>query len=513
MPQARTKPPARDRPPIAPAELATSELVEQAFNRASGAPLVRGNAIRLLKDASANFPAWFGAIRAAKRSVYFENYIIENDDVGRELAAALSERARAGVTVRLVHDWLGSWAWGSRSYWRGLRQAGVDVRGFNPPRLDSPLGWLTRDHRKTIAIDGEVAFVTGLCASQRWLGDPGRGTPPWRDTGVEIRGPAVAYVERAFAEVWAMTGPPLPDGELSDPASLQMIGDVPVRVVAGAPKKAGLFRLDQLIASAARRTLWLTDAYFVGFAPYVQALCAAALDSVDVRLLVPSASDLPLVAAFSRAGYRPLLEAGVRVFEWNGSMLHAKTAVADGRWARVGSSNLNIASFVSNYEIDVALEHEGIAREMEAMYLADLDNTTEIVINPNRRVVPDRKSGSRGEPEKKGPRGASGRAIGAVRFAHAVGNVVARRRALGFAQSSLMAAFGGALLALTAITVLWPRIVSTPFAVLTAWLGAALIVNAIRERLRRPPSKRKRKRARTSSGERAVKLDPPTPQP
>jgi cardiolipin synthase len=102
--------------------------------------------------------------------------------------------------------------------------------------------------------------------------------------------------------------------------------------------------------------LWLTDAYFVGFAPYVQALCSAAQDAVDVRLLVPSTSDIMLIAAFSRAGYRPLLEAGVRIFEWNGSMLHAKTAVADGRWARVGSSNLNPASFVSNYEIDVAME-------------------------------------------------------------------------------------------------------------------------------------------------------------
>ena len=117
-------------------------------------------------------------------------------------------------------------------------------------------------------------------------------------------------------------------------------GDMTVRVLAAEPNLAALYRLDQLIAAMARSTLWLTDAYFVGVTPYVQALRAAALDGVDVRLLVPGASDLPFLSPLSRAGYRPLLEAGVRVFEWNGSMLHAKTAVADGKWARVGSTNL-----------------------------------------------------------------------------------------------------------------------------------------------------------------------------
>src|SRR3569623_986013 len=342
-------PPPDAPPPPAPAELATSALVEQAFNRATGAPLVKGNTCRLLKDAGENYPAWFAALRGAKKSIFFENYIIENDEIGHELAEVLSERARAGVKVRLMKDYLGSWNPRARGFWRGLRHAGVEIRSFNPPRLDSPLGWLTRDHRKTIAIDGELAFVSGLCISKKWAGDAKRGAPPWRDTGVELRGPAVAYVARAFADVWAVCGAPLPPDALSDLAAMPLVGDA-------APRKAGLFRLDQLIASAARRTLWLTDAYFVGFAPYVQALCAAAQDNVDVRLLVPSASDLALVSAFSRAGYRPMIEAGVRIFEWNGSMLHAKPAVADGRWARVGSPTLTIASFVSNYELDVALE-------------------------------------------------------------------------------------------------------------------------------------------------------------
>ena len=461
--------------------LAASELVEQAYTRASGAPRVEGNSVRILKDGAANFAAWFAAIRAARKTVLFENYIIEDDEVGRELAEALIDRARCGVKVRMLHDWLGSLAGATRRYWRVLVAAGVEVRRFNTPRIDSPVGWLSRDHRKTVAVDGEVAFVTGVCVSRRWLGDPARGVLPWRDTGIEIRGPAVSYVERAFADVWAAAGGTIPQEELSEPTTLPRAGDVPLRVVADVPSKARLFRLDQLIASAARRTLWLTDAYFVGFAPYVQALCSAAQDAVDVRLLVPSTSDIMLIAAFSRAGYRPLLEAGVRIFEWNGSMLHAKTAVADGRWARVGSSNLNPASFISNYEIDVAMEHVGLAREMEVMFLADLENATEIVIDLKRRVVPEGNAPSRPGRGKPAFRGASGRAIGAVRFAHAVvDTVVGRRRSLGFAKSRLMAICAGALLVSAAIAVLWPRVVALPLAVVMGWAGATLMVRAIR---------------------------------
>ncbi len=464
----------------AAALLGASEQVEQAYTRASGAPLVEGNAVRVLKDGAANYAAWFAAIRAARKSVYFENYIVEDDEVGGELAAALSERARAGVKVRMLHDWLGSLGGATRRYWRALAAAGVEVRRFNPPRIDSPVGWLSRDHRKTLSVDGEVAFVTGVCVSHRWLGDPARGIAPWRDTGVEIRGPAVGHVERAFSEVWAAAGGVIGPDELSDPGALPRVGDVPLRVIADVPSKARLFRLDQLIASAAKRSLWLTDAYFVGFAPYVQALGAAAQDGVDVRLLVPSASDLQLVAALSRAGYRPLLEAGVRIFEWNGSMLHAKTAVADGRWARVGSSNLNLASFISNYEIDVALEHERLAHEMEEMFLSDLENATEIVIDLKRRVVPDTRAAPRGERVKAVPRGASGRAVGAVRFAHAVGSVVRRRRSLGFAQSHLMAIFAAILLAGAAVAALWPRVIALPLAIVMAWSGVTLMIRAIR---------------------------------
>ncbi|MDF1506513.1 phospholipase D-like domain-containing protein, partial [Roseisolibacter sp. H3M3-2] len=165
-------------------------------------------------------------------------------------------------------------------------------------------------------------------------------------------------------------------------------GGTAVRVVAGEPWTGGLLRLDQLIAASARESLWLTDAYFAGTPPYVQALLAAARDGVDVRLLVPGGTDIPLLRPLSRAGYRPLLEAGVRVYEWNGPMLHAKTAVSDGRWARVGSTNLNLASWLGNYELDVVVEDAEFAEAMARAYAQDLGNATEIVLERRPGPVP-----------------------------------------------------------------------------------------------------------------------------
>src|SRR4051812_33127242 len=344
------------------------QIGAQALSRTSGAPLVEGNQVRILENADGNYPVWLEAIRQARTHVYLENYIFEEDEVGTAFADALAERARAGVHVRLIHDWMGTRTGASRHFWRGMTTAGVEIRAFNPPRLDSPFGWITRDHRKAVVIDDQVAFVAGLCISGRWRGDPARGIPPWRDTGLEIRGPAVADVEAAFAQLWETMGDPIPPEERLSHERMTRAGEVALRVVAGAPSTAGLFRMDQLMAAVARRTLWLTDAYFVGVTPYVQALRAAARDGVDVRLLVPNATDLTILKPLSRSGYRPLLEAGVRIFEWNGSMVHAKTAVVDGRWSRVGSSNLNLASFLGNYELDVAIDDESIADIMEERY-------------------------------------------------------------------------------------------------------------------------------------------------
>jgi len=453
-------------------------LAEQVFSRAAGAPLIGGNRVCVLKDAVENYPAWLRAIRGARHSIFLENYIVAADEVGREFVAALADRAHAGVRVFALYDWMGALGTASGELWQPLVAAGGAVRCFNPPRLDSPFGWFSRDHRKMIAADGEIAFVSGLCISRKWTGDPARGQEPWRDTGVEVRGPAVADIERAFGDAWSACGPPLAPDACTDPAAIVAAGDVMMRVLSTVPNVAALYRFDQLIAGMARSTLWLTDAYFVGVATYVQALCAAALDDVDVRLLVPGASDLPLLSPLSRGGYRPLLEAGVRVFEWNGPMVHAKTAVADGRWARVGSSNLNIASWIGNYELDVAVENDAFARAMQDMYEHDLTRATELVLAPHNRV----RATVRGQ--RRGRRGgsASRAAAGALRLGNTVGAAIANRRVLGSTEAGTMAGVGLALLAFGAAILWWPIVVAAPLAVLGVWVAFSLLVKAWRLR-------------------------------
>ncbi|MCM2258036.1 MAG: phospholipase D-like domain-containing protein [Vicinamibacteria bacterium] len=459
---------------------ATRRLGDQLFSRTAGAPLVRGNAVRLLRDAAANYPAWLAAIHGAQRSVHFETYIVHDDDTGRRFAAALLAKAAEGVPVRLVYDWFGCLGKASAGFWRRLQKGGVDVRCYNPPRLDQPLGWIGRDHRKCVVVDGELAFVTGLCVGAMWEAAPERGVAGWRDTGVEVRGPAVAEVSQAFADTWAATGPPLPAAELAR-TDLSPQGEADLRVVAATPGTAGLYRLDPLVASLARRTLWLTDAYFLGTWSYVQALLAAARDGVDVRLLVPGAgSDVPMMQTLTRAGYRSLLEAGVRIFEWNGPMLHAKTAVADGRWARVGSTNLNLSSWIGNRELDVVVESEAFGRIMEAMFQDDLGNATEIVLGPRARV---RAVAAGPDPRPVLRRGSATRAAaGALRIGNALGSVLAARRVHGPAERWLMAEGGVALALLALVGFGWPKLLAWPLAALLCWLGVALLARAARQR-------------------------------
>jgi cardiolipin synthase A/B len=457
-------------------------LADQAFSRTAGAPLVPGNSVRLLKDAEENYPAWLEAIQSARQVIHFESYIIHDDAIGHRFSDALIAKARDGVRVRVLYDWLGGLGKTSHRFWRRLSEAGVEVRCFNPPRFDSPLGWVSRNHRKSLCIDYRLAFVTGLCVGRMWVGDPGHGIEPWRDTGVEVCGPAVADIARAFAQTWTEVGPPLPADELPHQSAIPPAGDVMLRVIASVPNIAGLYRLDQLIAAVARKTLWLTDAYFVGLTNYVQALRGAALDGVDVRLLVPGASDIQILVPLSRSGYRPLLEAGVRVFEWNGRMLHAKTAVADGRWARVGSTNLNLASWLGNWELDVAVEDEAFACAMQDMYLEDLTHATEIVLNEKKSV----RSTGHPEPRPSGERpvsGSAGRlAAGAISVSNAIGAAITNRRVLGPAEAKVMTLAALVLLVLAAVVALWPLLLVVPLTLFSAWLAIALLIKAYRLR-------------------------------
>ncbi|HWI14010.1 MAG TPA: phospholipase D-like domain-containing protein [Burkholderiales bacterium] len=459
-------------------------LAEQAFSRAAGAPLVGGNSVRIRKDADENYPAWLDAIRGARHKIFFENYIVADDAVGRDFVKALAHQARLGVRVYALYDWMGGLGATSRKLWRPLIEAGGIVRCFNPPRIDSPFAWLTRDHRKMITVDGEVGFVSGLCVSRKWQGDAARRIEPWRDTGIEVRGPAVADIEAAFAEMWAITGEPLPQAQLTDAASISAAGDVMLRVLASVPNLAGLYRLDQLIAAMASKTLWLTDAYFVGISPYVQALRAAAFDGVDVRLLVPGASDLPMLSRLSRTGYRALLEAGIRVFEWNGPMLHAKSAVADGRWARIGSTNLNIASWIGNYELDIAIEDARLAQQMEALYEQDLAHATEIVLGRRRGVHPTVRTRRRAR-RRTGAGSAARAAAGALRIGNTVGAAITNRRVLGPAEAGIMTGVAFGFLGFAIVGLWWPAAIAWPLVALAGWVAVALLIRA--HKLRHQP--------------------------
>lgn len=466
--------------PAARVEIAVQNLTSHALDRATGAALSEGNSVDLLIDARANFDAWLAAIRTARESILLENYIVVDDAVGREFLSALAECATAGVRVRVIYDWLGCLGNSKARFWQPLLAAGGEVRAYNPLRFDSPFGWLGRDHRKLLVVDGNISFVSGICVAAKWLGEAQNGIAPWRDTGVAIRGPACVDITHAFADTWAQLGAPL-DLNASAVAPARA-GDTGLRVIATTPNHASLYRTDLFIASMARKTLWLSDAYFVGFAPYVQALCAAARDGVDVRLLVPGTSNLKLVARLSHAGYRPLLEAGVKVYEWNGTMLHAKTAVADARWARVGSSNLNIASWLTNCEIDVAVEDAGFAQRMAAQYEIDLQNATEIVLSKHRRVA---RSGPAVQRMRRGTGSTSRAAASTLRLFNTFGAALGNRRVLGSAEAGLLPPVVLALVLLATVALIWPRLIAWPLAALGLWVSASLLLRYLRLRRER----------------------------
>jgi cardiolipin synthase len=470
---------------------------ERAMVRSSDAGQIRGNSARLLVDGTQAFPAWLQAIAGAERWIHLENYILRDDATGRLFRDALADKARAGVPVRVLYDWVGCWAT-PRSFWRPLQQAGAEVRAFAPPSFTDPLHFLRRDHRKVVAVDGVYASVAGMCIGDEWAGIPSQGIAAWRDTGVEFRGPAAAAIDRAFARTWRAAGPPLPPEEVPEPEGVAPTGDVSVRVVEGEPGKSRIYRLMQFVAVGVEQRLWMTDPYFVLPPAMVEALASAARDGVDVRVLVPAYNNWPIVGGMSRAGYRPLLEAGVRLFEWEGPMIHAKTAVADGTWSRIGSTNMNLASLLGNWEIDVAVTDRTFGAEMEALFLADLEASVEIALRTSpvpgaefkerrateRLVVTDAED--RGRPEVESARVARshsyrgtevGRILGRLARAGSVlGRALVGERLIGREDIGWVTALAVLMLVVSGIGIVAPRFLAWPLAAVLFWLAVAALV-------------------------------------
>ncbi|MCL6263694.1 cardiolipin synthase B [Craterilacuibacter sp. RT1T] len=459
-------------------------FADQAFARAAGAPLIAGNHAHLLYDSAENFPAWEAAIAAAQESILIEMYMFSNDDFGRHLCALLAERARSKVRVLLLLDWFGCWQEILSGFFKPLLAAGAEIRYYNPPSLSAGLALLGRNHRKQIIVDQEQVFVAGLCASARWEGDSKAGIAPWRDTGVQLTGPVLQDAIAAFADSWASCGSPLALAPHTAPSPIP--GDVAARLIATTPSSANMMRLDLMIAAFARETLWITDAYFMGTGTYLTALKNAARDGVDVRLLVPRASDIAWIATVSRTQYRPLLEAGVRVFEWNGSMIHAKTAVADGRWARIGSSNLNVSSWLANRELDVSIEDETLAGELAERFYRDLDNATEVILQGQRRRPalsrprlpyhpPLLSAGANAARARATARAAARQA---ARIGDTIEAVVRGTREVERSEASALLSIGCTLLLLALAIAFFPWLIAAPLVLLLGTGSAALILKA-----------------------------------
>lgn len=453
-----------------------SRAVETAVTRASGARPVPGNDVALLIDGSEAYPAMLDVIAGARRWVHFDNYIIHSDAEGWRFAEALAQRAREGLRVRVSYDWMGSFGT-RRRYWRYLREAGCEVRGFGRPQLLDPLRMLIRNHRKLVVADGRDAVIGGLCIGCEWTGCGRAGQTPWRDTAVRIAGPAAAMLDAAFRGSWTAEGGMLPPEE-SVP-DVEARGTAIVHTVVGEPGQERAYRLIELLATGARNRLWITDAYFLAPPRLLQAFRDAARDGVDVRILVPGSSDIPLVRNLTRIGYRDLLRSGVRIFEWDGPMLHAKTITVDGRWVRVGSSNLNPASLVGNYELDALVDDPALAEALERQFRLDTARSSEVIRRPVR--VPARLSRrlptalERQAPEELVPPPAH-------RTDRRERATIALRLMASHARRSVFGPATLALVILAALFVFLPQTMAYLFGALCIWLAVSFGREALRRR-------------------------------
>ncbi len=492
-------------------------IPDWVLKRATGASRTEGNALRLQFDGPHTFDAWIEAIDGAQRYVHFENYILRDDRVGRVFRDALVRKAKEGVEVRVLYDWMGSWATGRR-FWKPFREAGVEVRAFNPPSVRNPFGLLQRDHRKMVCVDGGIAFIGGFCVGQEWAGD-GKN-PPWRDTGVEIQGPAAAVCAGAFERIWGEIGLPVSKEARSDPQEVEAVGDTPVWIIEGEPWRSRVYRETQLISASARERIWITDPYFVAPFPMAEALTAAARDGVDVRILLPANNNWPWVGSLSRGGYRGLLEAGVRLFEWQGPMIHAKTMVADGIWSRVGSSNMNSASLLGNWEIDAGILDKPLAGQMEGLFLADLASAVEIVL-PRRHATlappaqdvgavegrptqttldPGRTLQERIERLRAGSGATAPWGVPAlVRAGSSLGDAIAGHRTLGREDRTVLGTLAVFILVVAGISAFFPWVVGWFVAVVSGWFGIVLGVRSLAQ-ARRARRERERESADIQKG-------------
>lgn len=363
-------------------------------------PLNVGNRVQLLQDGLATYQAMLKAIEAARDHINVETYIFDNDEIGKGFAAVLMEKQRQGVQVNIIRDSVGTHAT-PVDFFQKLMDSGINVLEFNPVNpLLAGIKWSPnqRDHRKLLIVDGSQAFLGGINISSVHSGGSfgqrsrrlASSAAAWRDTDLKLEGPVVAQLQKLFIATWEkQQGAPLPPKNYFPP--LMAVGSTLVRAIGSAPDELTSQMYTTLLSAIghARDSVYLTNAYFAPDPQLLAALEAAKRRGVDVRLLLPSRTDSWLVFHAGRAYYSKLLKAGVRIFQLRTAILHSKTALIDGVWASVGSTNLDWRSFLHNQELDAIVLGKEFGNQLQAMFDKDLADADEITLDQWQRRALD----------------------------------------------------------------------------------------------------------------------------
>jgi len=353
-----------------PAASPDSSRFTKAIEGLSSAKFRDGNKLTLLQNGDEIFPAMLDAIRSAQHSIEFVTFVFWRSNIATRFADALGERAKAGVTVRLLVDAAGGASIGARTVWQ-LERAGVQVAWFRPGRFRYLHRINHRTHRKILLVDGHIGFTGGVGIADEWAG-AAQDKRHWRETHCRIDGPACIDLHAGFAENWREATrqklePPTVEAEPGQVAVCTTISS------SGRSRPTAMETLFSAVIKTARRKLWITSAYFVPSPVYVEAIIAAARRGVDVRVLTNGhLSNHRVTMLAGRATYGRLLEAGVKIYEYEQTMLHTKIMTADGSYATIGSTNLDDRSLVLNDELNISVTDVSIVSALDMQFLQDL---------------------------------------------------------------------------------------------------------------------------------------------